>query len=193
MLSVNLNLLATEYYQFCGNSIQLQRKCMQILFSFVHQPQYNTLSTRILSAGKSPGCDCLTILSDLGVTCNIKKGKARFYWNTALWMNITMNDTIYSENCPFDYCKEIKRIDYNSYLQCAFNRAGRLCGSCKENYSLAIGSSHCIHCHSNNSLSLIIFFAAARFLLVLFISILNLTVTEGMINGFIFYSMPISC
>ena len=99
-----------------------------------------------------------------------------------------MNDTIYSENCPFDYCKEIKRIDYNSYLQCAFNRAGRLCGSCKENYSLAIGSSHCIYCHSNNSLALLIFFAAAGFLLVLFISILNLTVTEGMINGFIFYA-----
>ena len=54
--------------------------------------------------------------------------------------------------------------------------------------SLAIGSSHCIYCHNNNSLALLIFFAATGFLLVLFINILIVTVTEGMINGFIFYA-----
>ena len=72
--------------------------------------------------------------------------------------------------------------------QCAFHRAGRLCGGCKKNYSLAIASSHCIHCPNNNNLSLLIFFAAAGILLVLFISALNLTVTQGLINGFIFYA-----
>ena len=59
---------------------------------------------------------------------------------------------------------------------------------CKENYSLAIGSSHCIQCPNNNNLALFIFFAAAGFLLVFFISLLNLTVTQGMINGLIFYA-----
>ena len=74
--------------------------------------------------------------------------------------------------------------------QCAFNHAGRLCGSCKANYSVAIGSSHHIYCHNSNGVALLIFFAAAGFLLVLFIGILNLTVAEfeGMINGFIFYA-----
>ena len=71
---------------------------------------------------------------------------------------------------------------------CSFNRAGRLCGGCKENYSLAIGSSHCIYCANDNNMTLIIFFAAAGFLLVFFISVLNLTVTQGMINGLIFYA-----
>ena len=37
-------------------------------------------------------------------------------------------------------------------------------------------------------MTLLLFFAAAGFLLVLFISILNLTVTQGMINGLIFYA-----
>ena len=188
MLSVNLNLLASEYYQFCRNSSNYKQGVCKYF-----SPLYINLNVLPCPPGFSlqgnpPGCNCLTVLSDLGVVCSIKKGKTKFYWTTALWMNVTMNATTYSENCPFDYCKETKKIDYNSDIQCAFNRIGRLCGSCKEIYSLAIGSSHCIYCHSNNNLALLIFFASAGFLLVLFISILNLTVTEGMINGFVFYA-----
>ena len=68
------------------------------------------------------------------------------------------------------------------------NRQGVLCSQCTEGYSLAIGSSNCINCPNNSSLSLLIFFAISGFLLVLFILHLNLTVTQGMINGLIFYA-----
>ncbi len=78
--------------------------------------------------------------------------------------------------------------DGEDHDKCDFNKAGRMCGGCKENYSLAIGSSHCIHCPDNNNLALLIFFAAAGFLLVFFIGALNLTVTVGIFNGVIFYS-----
>ena len=71
---------------------------------------------------------------------------------------------------------------------CDFNQAGRLCGGCQENYSLAIGSSLCIHCPNNDNLALLIFFIAAGFLLVLFIGALNLMVSVGMFNGIIFYA-----
>ncbi len=135
-----------------------------------------------------PGCDCYSVLSDNGVKCNVKNGTPSFSWSTALWMSIENNDTMYSENCPFDYCSEAKSMENDSDIQCAFNHAGRLCGSCKENYSLAIGSSHCISCSSSNNLALLIYFAAAGFFLVLFAGILNLTVTQGMINGLIFYA-----
>ena len=57
-----------------------------------------------------------------------------------------------------------------------------------ENYSLAIGSSHCIHCSNDYNLALVIFFAAAGFLIVLFVSAFNLTVTDGKMNGLIFYA-----
>ena len=68
-------------------------------------------------------------------------------------------------------------------MQCDFNQTGQLCGKCKENYTLAIGSSHCIHCPNNNTLALLIFFIAAGFLLVFLLGVLNLTVTQGRING----------
>jgi hypothetical protein len=95
-----------------------------------------------------------------------------------------------SKHCPFDYCKDTKNVINKQLIddQCDLERTGRLCGTCKENYSLAIGSSHCIHCSNNYNLALVVFFAAAGFLIVLFISALNLTVTEGKINGLIFYA-----
>ena len=123
--------------------------------------------------------------------CNIANGIGYFSWNETAWVTINGEAIQYNTHCPFDYCniagKEIN-LQNDSDSQCAFNRAGRLCGGCKENYSLAIGSSHCIHCPNNNNLALLIFFAAAGFLLVFFISAFNLTVTQGMINGLIFYA-----
>ena len=124
-------------------------------------------------------------------SCSIVNGIGYFSWNRTAWVNISDQVLQYTTRCPFDYCNITgEDIDLHNYsdLQCAFNRAGRLCGGCKENYSLAIGSSHCIYCHNNNNLALLIFFAAAGFLLVFFISAFNLTVTQGMINGLIFYA-----
>ena len=124
-------------------------------------------------------------------SCSIMKGIGYFSWNQTAWVNISDQGIQYNTYCPLDYCnitgKEID-LQNDSDSQCAFNRAGRLCGGCKESYSLAIGSSHCIHCPNNNNLALVIFFAAAGFLLVFFISVFNLTVTQGIINGLIFYA-----
>ena len=79
-------------------------------------------------------------------------------------------------------------IKNNPDAQCVFNHDGRLCGGCKENFSLAIGSSHCIQCPNNNNLALLVFFAGAGIVLVFIIAALNLTVTQGTINGLIFYA-----
>ena len=135
-------------------------------------------------------CDCY-LHDTLFDNCSIVNGIGYFSWNKTVWVSIEEDALLYSTHCPFDYCnttgKEIN-LQNDSDSQCAFNRAGRLCGGCKENYSLAIGSSHCIHCPNNNNQALLIFFAAAGFLLVFFISAFNLTVTQGMINGLIFYA-----
>ena len=139
--------------------------------------------------GDPPGCGCYSILTDNGVNCNIFRSEATISWNTSLWITVSAKQIILNEHCPFDYCKDSKVINGISGDQCSFNRAGRLCGGCKENYSLAIGSSHCIYCSNDyNNMALLIFFAAAGFLFVLFISVLNITVTQGMINGLIFYA-----
>ena len=57
-----------------------------------------------------------------------------------------------------------------------------------ENFSLAIGSSRCIECSNSHNVALLLAFAAAGVFLVFFILVLNLTVTQGLINGVIFYA-----
>lgn len=135
-------------------------------------------------------CDCHHDV--LFKNCTIDNGTGYFLLNTNTWVTTYSDHRIlYNAHCPTNYCdRSDKWIDLKDdpNSQCAFNRAGRLCGGCKNNYSLAIGSSHCIHCPNNNNLTLLIFFVAAGFLLVFFITILNLTVSQGLINGLIFYS-----
>ena len=92
-------------------------------------------------------------------------------------------------HCPFDYCtSDRKYIQVNaSDSQCNYNRTGLLCGQCNENFSLALGSSHCLQC-SHFSLSLLAAFAVAGVALVLFLLVLRLNVSSGTINGLIFYA-----
>ena len=104
------------------------------------------------------------------------------------------NDTIIvSQHCPLGYClsgEKVVDLASNPDTQCNLNHAGTLCGGCKNRYSLAIGSSRCIQCSNNSycNMSLFLFFIAAGIILVIFILVLNLTVTQGLINGFILYA-----
>ena len=93
------------------------------------------------------------------------------------------------ENCPFDYCKpnELPIHLNNSDKQCAFNRSGILCGACTPGLSLALGTSRCLQC-SNKYLFLLIVFVVAGFALVFLLTLSNMTVSEGAINGIIFYA-----
>ena len=139
-------------------------------------------------------CDCHPHFEN--VHCKLINGNGYISWNTTTWISAIhatnakeRSKIITNSRCPFSYCKSTKRdidLQHNSDAQCNFNRAGKLCGKCKDNYSLAIGSSHCIQCPNNNNLALLIFFAAVGPLLVFVISALNLTVTQGTVNGLIF-------
>ena len=147
--------------------------------------------------GNPPRCDCCLstaheLIGMYDVNCS---AFGIISWNAQLWIGVQKETGTLDINfqCPSGYCELGTKTIYlnfqnNTDSQCAFNRAGRLCGGCKDSYSLAIGSSHCIHCPNNNNLALLIFFVAAGFLLVFFISGLNLTVTQGWINGLIFYA-----
>ena len=98
-----------------------------------------------------------------------------------------------SQRCPLDYC-----LLHSSYFdlsnpdsQCQFNRAGLLCGECKEGLSAVFGTSKCQQC-SNNYLLLVFVFMGAGIILVASLFIFNLTVTHGNINGLIFYANIVS-
>ena len=101
---------------------------------------------------------------------------------------------ILHKHCPFDYCRSTTEPVYlnlniqgGSDTQCAFNCSRKLCGSCKEGLSVAFGSSRFIGC-SSAWFALVFVFAIACFALILFLQILNLTVSVGTINGLIFYA-----
>ena len=140
---------------------------------------------------KPSKCDCNPILKYSGVKCSIIDERIYFSWNNTLWIGIKSTGFTYAEYCPLQYCDPAGReleLGKDPSSQCAFNRAGRLCGGCREGYSLAIGSSHCIKCPNNNGLALVIFFAAAGVLLVFFINLLDITLAQSLLDGLTFYA-----
>ena len=136
-------------------------------------------------------CHCDPVLVQHGITnCNINDQTILRPANN--WISVTTqnNSCTYhiSLHCPFHYC-----LPHSSHLnfstpnsQCQFNRSGLLCGYCQQGLSTVFSSFQCQRC-SNIYLLLIIPIAIAGLMLVLMLFILNLTVTEGSINGFIFY------
>ena len=124
------------------------------------------------------------------VTCNIDtQSITRQY---SVWVDASNTTAKFSKHCQLLYCNSsIVHVNVTAEggadVQCINHHSGTLCGGCQTNYSLAIGSSNCLpHC-SDQYLLLLLFFAAAGVILLLFIKYLNLTITQGMISGFIFY------
>ena len=64
------------------------------------------------------------------------------------------------DHCPFDYCGPIStpvnlNLPNGVDIQCALNRTGTLCGSCKPGFSLSLGSSLCLQCPNHWPLLLV--------------------------------------
>ena len=146
------------------------------------------------------GCNCYSALLRNQFNCYLTDNKGYLQWNSTMWvgestgkrnLNHTSNGILLSKYCPQNLCKSSEKtvsFDVDPDAQCAVNHAGVLRGGCKDNYSLAIGSSRCITCPTNSYLALFLFFVMAGLLLVSFIFVANLTVSMGLINGLIFYA-----
>ena len=148
-------------------------------------------------------CKCTSILTINNVECNISI--LSIHRTPPAWIGyyqLPKNDSAdtnksrlvaFHYHCPFDYCKthdvnisvSDNWIDENE--QCAFNHMGILCGACPSELSLALGSSECLRC-SNYHLLLLLPFAIAGLLLVGFLLICNITVSQGTLSGLIFYA-----
>ena len=141
-------------------------------------------------------CACYPALAINGFKCSIVNKTGYLEWNSTAWVNTTFNGShstgvIFNSLCPLFYCKsgqKIITIAIDPSKQCDSNRTGILCGACMESYSLAIGSSRCIKCTNNYNVALLLAFAAIGVILVFFILALNFTVTQGYMNGLIFYA-----
>ena len=135
-------------------------------------------------------CDCLSSLADHVTNCSIDT--LLLYKKPSTWLAPSDNfsTTFLSHNyCPFGYCKSdhLKFSLEDPDSQCNHNRSGVLCGDCKPGYSLVLGKMECWKC-TNTYLLLLILFALAGILLVLFLSLTDMTVAAGTINGLLFYA-----
>ena len=146
------------------------------------------------STPENPRCDCNKQLQQLpGISCDIQtqtiSRTGQVWVGSVTDMNNTVTHIITSSQCPLQYCKrEDVRVSLSQPdSQCSYNRSGILCGGCQSGLSLALGSSQCLEC-SNTYLVLLIPFALAGIVLVFFIKFLDLTISQGFINGFIFYA-----
>ena len=141
-------------------------------------------------------CICDHRLQQYTDSCNIDRqailrnvNRTLNFWLGVSYNNGTPEGYIHHRYCPFDYCtSDSKYINLNNPdHQCNFNRSGLLCGKCKKQLSLVLGSSECKQC-SDNYLVLLIPFALAGVLLVILLFLLNLTVAAGTLHGLIFYA-----
>ena len=104
--------------------------------------------------------------------------------------NIT---TYFISTCSMDYC-----LPHSSHLNlatpdlhCQFNRSGILCLQCQHGLSMVFGSSRCMKC-TNVHILITLIVIVAGIVLVVLLYLLNLTVTNGTINGITFYANIIS-
>lgn len=134
-------------------------------------------------------CDCAFKAQLPDISCNIRT-KSITKHSGKRWIGYDKAEIMFSEVCPFGYCRnDVVVIDVlhdEPDIQCAYNRTGILCGKCKANYSVMLGSVACQKC-SNAYLSFILVFALAGLLLFGVLTLLNLTVSKGTLSGLIFY------
>ena len=139
-------------------------------------------------------CDCDPVLSAIISRCYIDYSAIRRpanIWIVAYTQTSTKKYLI--SNCPKDYClpypTNINLLHPD--LQCQFNRTDILCSQCQYPLSMVFASSRCIKC-TNLHILIAIIVIVAGIILVVLLYVLNLTVTNGSINGIIFYANIIS-
>ena len=139
-------------------------------------------------------CECDENTKQLKLTCDIQNHTGYITREGTVWvgMDTAKNETdlyYWHQYCHSDYCNQTSTlVDLRSPVsQCSSNRAGILCGKCKGNYSLQLGSNRCKQC-DNSSVALLIVFAILGIILVAMITLFDFTVANGTINGLIFYA-----
>ena len=150
------------------------------------------------------GCNCHPALQMLDkIECQISNMTIYKHPGSVGWFgflpqrNTSELEIVSYTYCPFDYCdttkthaiKPIQPQTANS--QCAFNRSGILCGGCKTNFSVLLGSSKCCNCSENLSalrvFGILALLGLAGILLVVFLGFTDITVAGGTLNSVIFY------
>ena len=133
-------------------------------------------------------CDCNQLMKQLpGVKCHIQD--QTISRSGLVWISTDGNETVTASNCPYNYCnrEEVNMTLKDPDSQCNFNHSGTLCGRCQPGSSLALGTNQCLDC-PNTHLALLLPFALIGAVLVCFIKVIDLTISQGTLNGLVFYA-----
>ena len=135
-------------------------------------------------------CDCSSFLKSFDIIhCDIDTTSVHIPPKS--WLGILDNEyTVgYTEHCPPGYCQPNTIINITQDdIMCKGNRMGWLCGQCKINYSVVLGSSDCYKCSNTLHIVLtLIFGILGGIVYVLVLFCLRLTIDLGTLGGFIFW------
>ena len=163
----NFNKFTPAYITSCESAINTKLAFPKEIYSY---PVYINISFRPCPPGFS-------LSKDPPFRCGL------------VWISTDGNETMAASNCPYNYCnrEEINMPLQDPDSQCNFNHSGTLCGGCQPGLSLTLGTNHCLHC-PNTHLALLLPFALAGVVLVCFIKVIDLTISQGTLNGLIFYA-----
>ena len=144
-----------------------------------------------VSQENSSMCICDQALKYGIEDCTITTESAQItrHSNETFWVSHN-SSFIFHPHCPFEYCvnDEVVFSPDNPDMQCAHNRTGIMCGQCKKNYSLALGTFKCMECTNDNYLALIVAFAVMGVALIFLLFVCKLTVATGTLSGLVFYA-----
>ena len=192
-------------------SLKMHKITLTIAADYCHIDSDNSIDTFFLLRECPIGfsidssqyvCTCSQSVSRENVTCDIVGQNITH--NGLLWIGTydtstpfnanqtNPNACIINEDCLL-YCSPnratFKMNDTDP--QCVDNRGQRMCGSCRDGYSLLMGSNKCGQCtnkHNYITVAWISLFAVMGILLVIILIALNLTVSVGTLNGLLFYA-----
>ncbi len=193
-----------EYFEFLWQKhIKWHNKIEEVLAMKLVVPAYVKIDFLSCPTGfelsLDGACVCNKALKNVIESCSIDEmliTKAPSTWlavKSKPYRNGHSSDspTLYltHDHCPYDYCKSgsLGFSLNDAGAQCDSNHSGILCGECKPGYSLVLGSTECRKC-TNIYLFLLIPFQLAGILLVIFLSLTDMTVAVGTINGLLFYA-----
>ena len=164
-----------------------------IFESFFHIPvfvQVNLLPCPVGFQLVRGSCVCHeTLLSNNIEMCSISNGTANINRPNPYWIGQSNTSILLHSHCPFDYCqpKDTNITLESPNAQCQHQRSGALCGGRGGGLSMILGSSECRNC-SNVYLMSIGIFILAGMALVALITLLNVTVSVGSLNGLILFA-----
>ena len=138
-------------------------------------------------------CQCHELIKENVKGCEIIEGTGKINITRPMWIGLKTNSRstlAKSSVCPREFCKLGSTISSDSEMNidiCRRNREGQLCGKCANNASVVFGSNECMKCNNSVHIASCLIVPIGGIALVLVLILLNMTISRGLVNGFIFY------